>query len=457
MLNNQRIELFIEAIMKVAKGDFSVQLEISEEYNDLDALAMGINMMVDDLRIGHAMGQENERIKLLNKQLHEARIKAEESDRLKSAFLANMSHEIRTPMNGILGFADLLKTPDLSGDLQQNYIRIIEKSGTRMLNIINNIVDISKIEAGLMKLDINESNVNEQIDFIHTFFKPEMKAKGLQFLIKKALPVGNANVKVDREKLYAILTNLVKNALKYTNHGRIELGYDLVEAHDRASLLQFYIKDTGIGIPKDRQEAIFERFIQADIKDISALQGAGLGLAISKSYVEMMNGNIWVESEEGFGSTFFFTLPYSNTEKLGKIEEVSLQNTPLDHINLPNSSLNILISEDDDISEMLLTKMVHPYAKRILIARTGKEVIELCRNNPDIDLILMDIQMSGMSGYEATREIRLFNNKVVIIAQTAYGLLGDREKALDSGCNDYLSKPILKEELKTAITKYFDK
>ncbi len=250
-----------------------------------------------------------ERITFEN-ELKSAKEKAEESDRLKSAFLANMSHEIRTPMNGILGFAGLLKEPDLTGEEQQAYIQVIEKSGVRMLNIINDIVDISKIEAGLMKLYMKESNMNEQIEYMYTFFKPEVEAKGIQFSFKNALPANEAIIKTDREKVYAILTNLVKNAIKYTEKGSIEFGY--TKKTDKEDVkLEFYVKDTGIGIPKDRREAIFERFIQADIADEMARQGAGLGLSISKAYVEMLGGKIWVKSEEGVGSTFYFTLPYN--------------------------------------------------------------------------------------------------------------------------------------------------
>jgi len=238
-----------------------------------------------------------------------ARKKAEESDKLKSAFLANMSHEIRTPMNGILGFADLLKEPNLTGEMQQKYIEIIEKSGLRMLNIINNIVDISKIEAGMMNACFKNLNVNEKIEFIYHFFIPETERKGIKLYINKTLPTKDAIIKSDGEKLFSILTNLVKNAIKYTQKGLIEIGYSLKNDKEPAEL-EFYVKDTGIGIPEDRQRAIFERFIQADILDIKAHQGAGLGLSISKAYVEMLNGKIWLESEVDKGSVFYFTLPY---------------------------------------------------------------------------------------------------------------------------------------------------
>ena len=376
-----------------------------------------------------------------------AKEKAEESDKLKSAFLANMSHEIRTPMNGILGFSDLLKLPGLTGLQQQEYISIIEKSGNRMLNIINDIVDISKIEAGLMIVNNKDSNINKKIEFIYIFFKPQVEEKGMQFFFKNALPTKEATISTDSEKVYSILTNLVKNAIKYTKEGTIEFGYI-----KKDEALEFYVKDTGIGIPKDRQSAIFERFVQADITDKMARQGAGLGLSISKAYVEMLGGSIWVESEEGIGSTFYFTLPY-NAEPLEKnvVGKVVLAQDEENQIK----NLKILIAEDDDTSDILITINIDKFGKEILKARNGFEAVEVCRNNPDTDLILMDIQMPVMNGHEATRQIRKFNKDVVIIAQTAFGLSGDREKAIAAGCDDYISKPINRTELLELIQKHF--
>ena len=382
------------------------------------------------------------------KELLKAKEQAEESDRLKSAFLANMSHEIRTPMNGILGFAELLKEPGLTGKEQQDYIKIIEKSGARMLNIINDIVDISKIEAGLMKIEIHELNVNEQILDIYNFFKPEVEAQGMTISFSTPLPAKEANLKTDREKVYAILTNLVKNAIKYSNTGTIEIGYKKRECD-----LEFYVKDTGIGIPNDRHGAIFERFIQADIPGEWAQQGAGLGLSITKAYVEMLGGKIRVESRLGVGSIFYFTLPYNIV--LTKETEVN-QLAPSENTELVGK-LKILIAEDDEVSEMLIGNTLKTIGKEILKARTGVEVVEVCKKNPDIDLVMMDIRMPDMGGYEATRQIRKINNEVVIIAQTAHGLYGDREKAIEAGCNDYIAKPINKTELLILIHKYFGK
>ncbi len=241
--------------------------------------------------------------KRVEEELIIARQKAEESDRLKSAFLANMSHEIRTPMNGILGFAELLKDPEMSEDEQQQYIGIIEESGARLLNIINDLIDISKVESGQMELVISETNISKQVEYIQDFFAPEIRAKNMQLVVNNGNIKKDFVLRTDREKLLAILTNLVKNAIKYSDGGTIEIGCEQVKQG-----MSFYVKDTGIGIPDDRKEAVFERFVQADVYDRKALQGAGLGLAITKSYVEMLGGEIWLESEENKGSIFFFTI-----------------------------------------------------------------------------------------------------------------------------------------------------
>lgn len=381
------------------------------------------------------------------KELVNAMKKAEQSDRLKSAFIANMSHEIRTPMNGILGFAELLKEPNLTGQEQQNYIRIIEKSGARMLNIINDIISISKIESGSMEVNMGESNINEQIEYVYTFFKPEIESKGMQFLIKNSLPSSKAIIKTDREKLFSIFTNLVKNAIKYSEQGSIEIG-----CNKKGDLLVFYVKDSGIGIDSDMQGAIFERFIQADITNKHAYQGAGLGLSISKAYVEILGGKLWVESEKGIGSTFFFTIPYTPilAEPVGITKETT--NGELDD-RIKN--LKILIVEDDETSNELMRLYIGGMGREILKAKNGVEAIELCRNNPDVDLIFMDIKMPVMNGYEATQQIRHFNKDVIIIAQTAFGLSGERENAIVAGCNAYIQKPIKKDDLMMLIQQYF--
>jgi len=384
----------------------------------------------------------------VGKELLNAKEKAEESDRLKSAFLANMSHEIRTPMNGILGFTDLLKEPHLTGAEQQKYIGIIEKSGARMLNIINDIICISKVESGQMEICISNTNVNEQMEDIFTFFKQEAEQKKLLFSYRTALSSKESIIQTDSEKVFAILTNLVKNAIKFTKTGSIEFGCE-----KKGKYLEFFVKDTGVGVPKEQQEIIFERFRQGSELLTRNYEGAGLGLAISRAYVEMLGGKIRVESNLGKladdglheknGSTFYFTLPYKWEAKVKRAGLIKMADNSMEiQTSSELSGLKILIAEDEEVSQILISILIEKIAKEILKVRTGTEAVEACRNNPDIDLVLMDIKMPEMNGYEATRQIRVFNKKVAIIAQTAYAMVGDREKAIEAGCNDYISKPI---------------
>jgi CheY-like chemotaxis protein len=345
-----------------------------------------------------------------------------------------MSHEIRTPMNGILGFTELLKEPNLSTDDRQDFIQTIQISGERMLNTINNIVDVSKIEAGLTNVVIHETNINKKIEFTHKFFTPEVERKGLQFIVKNGLPTKDAVIRTDNEKVYGILTNLIKNAIKFTYDGSIEFGY-----MKKGAFLEFYVKDTGVGIPKNQREFIFERFRQGS-NDLDRLyEGSGLGLSIAKSYVEMLGGKIWVETAEGKGSTFYFTIPFQHVEE-ESTEIKDVDSSEIKKVQMKN--LKILIVEDDELSYSLLKRTIQQIGKEVLHVITGVQAIESCRSNPDLDLVLMDIRMPIMDGIEATCQIRQFNKDVIIIAQTAYALAGDSEKAIEAGCNAYISKPI---------------
>lgn len=249
---------------------------------------------------------QNEEKEKRAEELMIAKKKAEDSEQMKLAFLANMSHELRTPMNGILGFIQLLRKQGVSFENQQRYLNMIEKGGARMLNIINDLIDISKIESGLMGINISETNINDQIEFIFTFFKPEVETKGMYISAHYGLPTSEAVIKTDREKVYAILTNLVKNAIKYCDEGSIEFGYKI-----NNNFVEYYVRDTGIGISQKDIAAIFDRFVQTEESEKREVQGAGLGLSIAKGYVEMLGGKIWVESELRKGSTFYFTIPYT--------------------------------------------------------------------------------------------------------------------------------------------------
>ena len=375
--------------------------------------------------------------------------KAEESDKLKTAFLQNMSHEIRTPMSGILGFTTLLKESGKISDRQLEYLRIIEKSGERMLNTINDLMDISKVEAGQMDVETREINVNELIDYIQTFFYPEAKQKGLDISNEKGLENSDSIIISDKEKLYAILTNLVKNAIKYTEKGSVNFGYVA-----KGNYLEFFVKDSGIGIPKQELDTIFDRFVQVHHNLSSKYEGSGLGLSITKAYVEMLGGNIRVESQSGKGSQFYFEIPIKKGENIAiKAEpkpEEKIQKTE------EKQQLKILIAEDDETIRKYLSIVVRKISTEVLFAKNGIKTVEISKNNPDIDLILMDIKMPGMDGYEATRKIREFNKNVVIVAQTAFAFESEHEKAEAAGCNDYISKPINRNSLINIIGKYFN-
>ena len=390
--------------------------------------------------------KQNEEYETINKNLIQAKGKAEESDRLKSAFLANMSHEIRTPMNGILGFTDLLKEPELSSDERDKFIEIIGKSGNRMLNTVNDIINISKIDADQVEISKTDLNINEEIENQFEFFDKEATAKGIELRLINKLPQQSIIIS-DKVKINSIISNLIKNAIKFTDKGSIE-----ILCNKKGSKLEFNITDTGMGIPENRIHSIFNRFEQADIEDTRALEGSGLGLAISEAYVEMLGGNIGVDSEPGKGSTFYFTLPWiEKQEKPEHIKEKEVLNTA------SNNQINILIAEDDDISFEHLEIVLNNIAKSIARAVNGKEAIEYMKNNKDIDLVLMDAKMPVMDGYTATTEIRKFNKDVIIIAQTAYAIEGDKEKAIAAGCDDYISKPIIADNLIRKIIEYIKK
>ncbi|PLX12326.1 MAG: hypothetical protein C0598_06225, partial [Marinilabiliales bacterium] len=365
------------------------------------------------------------------KNLKEALEKAKEADKLKTAFLHNVSHEIRTPMNGILGFADLLKSPDITQEDMNSYIDVISISGKRMLNTLNQLMDISILETGQAKLFLTSISLKSELENIRSFFMAEAEDKGLSIDLNLTKKDAKTLLKTDKDKFRTILNNLIKNAIKYSKEGTIEIGFNV-----SGERIIFYVKDDGIGISEDRQDAVFERFVQADIEDKKAFEGSGLGLSISKSYVELMGGKMWLESKPGKGSTFFFTLPHIKSEN----EIISKKNPK-------NKNLKILIVDDEDFASIYLTDVLSERKYKLLHATNGKDAIDIVKGNPDIDIVLMDIKMPILDGISATKEIRKFNKEIIIIAQTAYALEGDREKTLEAGCNDYISKPIDKQKL----------
>ena len=385
-----------------------------------------------------------ERIQKINIELIKAKEKAEESDRLKTAFLANMSHEIRTPMNGIIGFTDLLKEPKLSGEEQRAYIEVIQQSGYRMLNIINDLIDIARIEAGQVEVKIEDTCINHLLNDVYTFFKPETEMKKLSFSCKKELPDSDSYMKTDSTKLNQILSNLIKNAIKFTRSGSINFGYVI-----RNKNIEFYVKDTGIGIAYDFKEKIFERFRRGDISDTTEFEGVGLGLSITRAFVKMLGGKIWLESDQNKGSTFFFSLPFDN------ITVIKKQKTQKKSERVQSQSQHtILVVEDDETSFRFLKEILDRNGLNVIRAINGEEALHLTEQYPEIKLVLMDIKMPVMDGLDATRQIKKSRPELPVIAETAYASEEDRQRSLDAGCDDFISKPINKELLMSIIRKF---
>lgn len=384
--------------------------------------------------------------KIIIDELIKAKEKAEESSRLKTAFLANISHEIRTPLNGIMGFADLLQNPGITGEEQEMYLGIFKESGDRMLNTINDIIEMSKIEADQTALNISILDINEFTEYFYNFYKPEAEHKGLTFKLENGLTREKVRIETDKNKIGSIISNLLKNAIKFTQSGYVEFGCVMEK-----NILTFYVRDTGMGIPPDRFSAIFHRFVQADLSISRPYEGVGLGLSIAKSYAELLGGKIEVESEEGVGSTFRLILPVSRTERIESHQETSLADNTAD-----NTGELILIVEDDEINLSFLHEVLKKSGYKIVSVKTGVEAVNICRENIEIALVLMDIKLPLMNGYEATRKIKELRDDLPVIAQTAYAQDLDKDRVFASGCSDYIAKPYKKEDLLLKISQHLN-
>ncbi|MEI7492026.1 MAG: ATP-binding protein [Bacteroidota bacterium] len=435
-------------INRFGKGSYDARIDIKGN-GELAELGNAFNRMAEDVS-----SQRNKMHELLDektqieKDLLSAKHKAEESDNLKSAFLANMSHEIRTPMNGILGFTSILEDPSLSENDREKYIAIVHKSSQQLLDIINGLIDISKIEAGQETLNFKTFNLNQLANDLISFFLPQAETLGLKLVLHKAMTDRESLICSDPVKLRQILVNLLGNAFKFTSEGSITLSYRV----DGPKLV-FTVEDTGIGIAPELFQVIFDRFRQAEIKPSGKFGGTGLGLSISKSYAEMLGGSAWVESEPGKGSRFFVSVPYvpgfaareegSDQKDDGRIEAVQSFH-----------GKTILLVDDLDDNALFINHILRNTRVMVMRAKNGKESIEFIAQHPGISLVLMDIKMPDMDGYEATRKIKSIRPLLPVIATTAYALAGDREKCLAAGCDDYLCKPISKEKLLVIIEKF---
>jgi len=391
-------------------------------------------LKADNGEITHfvAVKEDISQRKYMEQELIAALDSAERSDKLKEAFLQNLSHEIRTPMNAIVGFTGLLNDPNVPNDQQKEFKSIILKSSNQLLSIVTDILTISRIQTGQEEVIIRPIQIDTVIDNLLVIFRPLILAKNLSFNV--CIETHGDVILTDDFKLTQILTYLLNNALKFTHIGSIELGYAIKER-----VVTFTVKDTGIGVAKELHESIFERFRQANTSISTNYGGTGLGLAISKSFAEMLGGSIHISSEPGQGATFTLNIPYRQGQlvKSDTILKTKESNTAVKVI---------LVAEDEEFNyELLKAYLRDKYS--LLYAKHGKAAVEMCQKYPEISLILMDIKMPEMNGQDALLEIRKFRPKIPVIAQTAYAFEHERQQFLDGGFNDYIAKPIKKEEL----------
>lgn len=441
-----RVEEYFQIFQKLfATGSSYSEIELvkkdgSYAETDLNAVLLPNGWIYGSCRdISERKQLENELIKAKNR--------AEESDRLKTAFLHNISHEIRTPMNAIVGFSRFINNPGLMPEKRKHYTDIIVQSSDQLLAIIDDIISIAAIEAGQEKIHETKINLNLLCNLIKEQFSPKACEMDVTLTLKTFLPDDKASLCTDTTKLTQILTNLMGNALKFTQHGSVSFGYTVKD-----SLLELYVKDSGIGIPMDMQEIIFNRFRQVETTDTRNYGGSGLGLSISKAYVEMLGGKMWLTSELGKGSVFYFTIPYK------KVKPIKIQDIPsVEKFNTTLHSKTLLIAEDEASNFILLEEMLLDSGVNIIKAVNGIEAVELCKSNLLIDLVLMDLKMPVMDGFDATLQIKEFRPELSIIAQSAYSTVSDINKALASGCSDFIGKPLDKELLLSKINEQIHK
>ncbi|MFC2102081.1 response regulator [Bacteroidota bacterium] len=379
-------------------------------------------------------------------ELLKAKVRAEESDKLKSAFLANMSHEIRTPMNGIIGFTQLMEDPDITPEERTSFIDIIKTSSNRLLQVITDIVDISKVESGQTDVDVKEFNIVKLTNEILALYRPKADAKKLSLEIVSRLNTSETNISSDPDKLHQALCHIVDNALKFTSSGGVVLDIDL-----KNQILVVKIIDTGIGISPDLHERIFDRFRQEETDVARKYGGTGLGLSLAKSYIEMLGGMIWLTSTPGKGTTFVVEVPVTLEDE--PLKEKAQTKEP-EYKAQPFENISILIAEDEPDNATYLQMILERLGIELYFAETGEEAVNVCKRHPELSLILMDVKMPVMDGLEATRVIRKFRPDLPIVATTAFAMGSDKERCLAAGCSDYLTKPLRKEILLKTIKKY---
>ena len=388
--------------------------------------------------------------KEMERQFVIAKSKAEEADQLKTAFLANMSHEVRTPMNAIIGFTDLLLNDKIKESERKEYLNLILQSGNMLVKIIDDIIDISKIESRQITICPVKFDISDFLSELHSVFREFIrKDEGKEIDLILNIDEDDDTVLVtDPHRLKQVFNNLLGNAQKFTSKGFIEFGFKSVDENHA----YFYVKDTGIGIPSDKQHLIFDRFIQIEDCYTKEFGGTGLGLTITKNIITLMGGNIWVESESGNGTTFHFILP----KNFGKEEVTEESNLRLSDIKekLSLKKHHILIAEDEELNYYYLYEVLRKNGAKVIWAKNGLEAINVVESNPNIDMVLMDIKMPEVNGLEAIKYIKLIRPELPIIAQTAFVMDNDREVCLKAGCVDFITKPIKVDQLIEMITRH---
>ncbi|MEN8155327.1 MAG: tetratricopeptide repeat protein [Bacteroidota bacterium] len=427
--------------------------EIEEQNEKISLQKEEIQAQRDEL--SKHKGELEVKIKERTADLSMAKERAEESDRLKTEFLQNMSHEIRTPMNGIIGFADILKSPDLSPEKQSYCLQVIQSSSHQLLQTIEDILEISRLDTKQVNVVEKVTSLNLLLTEQHSVFNFQAEQKGIDLQLKNELSEQEGTIMIDPNKLITILNNLLDNALKYTFEGSVEFGNRIINTPEGKEL-EIYVMDTGVGIRPENHDSVFLRFSQEEKSLSDKVGGLGLGLSIVKENVELLGGRIFLQSEKEKGTTFTVNLPYKPVHPQDSDMEAAAPTSGVEVAGTDSRLYQIMVVEDEEFNFQFINMILESsdFNLKVIHARDGKEAVEACRNNPNIDFVFMDLKMPEMSGFEATQQIREFRPALPIVAQTAYTSLEEREKALSAGCNDFLSKPLKKQIIISVLSRH---